>query len=474
MKGFTIKRWLLAWVILSTTIIGSYLPSNVAEAIDSRPNIVFLLLDDMNYGDDWSMPVLQSRVIAAGASINQTWVTTPLCCPSRSSILRGQYTHNHDVATNKYPDGGFRRFYEQGLEDSTLATWLQTAGYTTALFGKYLNDYPLGAPSTYIPPGWSEWFAHSGSTYYNYTLNENGVNVQYGSAESDYATDVLSLKVQGFLDRALSDDKPFFAYIAPTAPHNPAAVAPRHQGQFSDEQAPRAPSFNEADVSDKPLWIRELPLLTDADIAGIDDLYRNRLGSLLAVDEMLAVILDKLQAAGVLDNTYVIVTSDNGTLLGEHRLIAKGVVYSESSRVPLFIRGPGIASGINLDQTWLNIDFAPTIAGLATVNYPEFVDGLNQTGMLLRGVRAPARSFMVEVTKEVAAQLTIPAFDSLHTPKYFYIRYDATNEIELYDLLADPYLQQSIHTSAPQALINNLDMQLDGLKVCSGATCRRP
>ena len=184
--------------------------------------------------------------------------------PSRSSFLRGQYTHNHQVYTNSSPLGGFEKFYSLQNETSTLATWLQAAGYQTVLLGKYLNGYPDPSNRTYIPPGWNEWYSPAkGSPYQelNYSLNENGKLVAYGIGARDYMTDVLSGKTDDFIRRSASDPRPFFIYLATYAPHEPAIPAPRHADLFPNLQVPRTPSFDEADVSDKPSNIAADPLL---------------------------------------------------------------------------------------------------------------------------------------------------------------------------------------------------------------------
>jgi N-acetylglucosamine-6-sulfatase len=223
-----------------------------------RPNVVLIVTDDLDARSVEAMPAVRSLLHEQGVRFTNAFASTPLCCPARVSILRGQYVHNHGVLSNGGPYGGFTTFRRRGGEDSTVATWLQAAGYRTALLGKYLNGYPEEADPTYVPPGWDEWYAFAGGTsgfYADYELNENGRLVPYGSAPGDYSTDVLSAKATEFIERTTTADQPFFLYLAPYAPHAPRLPAPRHADTFADVQVPRSPAFNEADVSDKPGWV---------------------------------------------------------------------------------------------------------------------------------------------------------------------------------------------------------------------------
>ena len=192
-----------------------------------RPNIVLIQTDDQDAASIAYMPRLQALLVQEGLTFSNAFVTYPLCCPSRASLLTGQYPHNHQNLWNAPPLGGFKKFYDEGREASTIATWLQAGGYRTALFGKYLNGYPANTGS-YTPPGWSEWAAQldSGSTrgYFNYWQVEDGGTRFYGDRPEEYQTDVLANKVVSFIERAeADDDQPFFVYFAPFAPHSDRA-----------------------------------------------------------------------------------------------------------------------------------------------------------------------------------------------------------------------------------------------------------
>jgi len=474
----------------------------------NRPNILFILTDDLDakLGTINYMPHLQELLTSQGISLDNFMIDTAVCCASRASFLRGQYTHNHQVLTNSPPLGGFQKFYSLQEESSTLATWLQTAGYDTALFGKYLNGYPYPTDRSYIPPGWNEWYSPAqGSPYreLNYSLNENGKLVGYGPGTNDYLTDVLSKKTVDFLRRTASDPRPFFIYLAPYAPHEPAIPALRDQNLFPDLQAPRTPSFNEADVSDKPANIAADPLLNATDIANLDNLYRQRVRSMQAVDEMIATLVATLKESGQLDNTYIIFTSDNGYHLGQHRLLAgKGEPYEEDTVVPFIIRGPGIPAGQTL-QNYLvgNTDIAPTIAELAGVIPPAFVDGRSlvplwssdpptitdwRQGYLLEyyGAGDSSGSIFNLVSLAPPNQLLEPpdpdeldqplppgGFYAIRTLRYTYAVYD-NGFRELYDRSQDPYELNNIASSADPALLSQFSAWLKSLVSCSGVSCR--
>ncbi len=288
-----------------------------------------------------------------GTTFSNYFVTDSLCCPSRSSILRGQYVHNHGVHTNLPPTGGFEQFHALGNESSTIGTWMHAAGYHTGLLGKYLNGYPDTVARRYVPPGWDDWVSPSGGNpyaEYNYQLNDNGTLEHHGTQPSDYLVDLLSQKAGEFIGSA-PKNKPFFLYVAPYVPHQPATPAPRYTNAFPGVQAPRPPSFDQVDPT-APAWLRDRPPLTAPLITTIDNLYRRRLQTMLGVDDMLANVVTSLQKSGQLDNTYIVFSSDNGFHLGEHRLPpGKQTAFEEDIHVPLVVRGPGVPKGKTVDTS---------------------------------------------------------------------------------------------------------------------------
>jgi N-acetylglucosamine-6-sulfatase len=483
-----------------------------------RPNVILILTDDLALNDLNAralrhMPNLESLLIDEGTTFDNAFVTNSLCCPSRASILRGQYTHNHEILSNDPPRGGFQKFRYVGHENSTMATWVKEQGYRTAFFGKYLNGYK----ETYIPPGWDEWYAVTGN-YLSHTFNENGHLVSY-EPESYYDTDVMSDKASDYITRTAGADPPFFTadrpflmWIGTKAPHQPASPAPRDENAYPDVSLPHPPSFDEKDVSDKPGWVSDNPPLSLEQKRYMEELYRKRLQSMLAVDDMIGDLIGALRASGELDNTYIVFTSDNGFHLGQHRLGAgKWTPYEEDIRVPLIVRGPGVPEGETLHHMVLNNDLAPTFADLAGAEPPSFVDGRSLKPLLtdhpppLRDWRqrfviesvaersgVPHPPFITESTvvplltgdplpgnwrrtSAASAQSSEewgrPWLKALRTNNYLYVDYK-TGEHELYDLRKDPHQLDNIYATAPPEITQRLETQLDALRQCSAEDCR--
>jgi N-acetylglucosamine-6-sulfatase len=447
-------------------------------------NIVLILTDDLDrtqYLDPSRFPKVNSLLVEEGTTFSNYFVTDSLCCPSRASILRGQYVHNHDVRSNRPPLGGFEKFHTNGDESSTIATWLHDAGYRTGLLGKYLNGYPSGVDPTFVPPGWDVWASPSGGggySGYNQRVNENGTLVRYGAQPEDYMTDVLSRKSGEFIQA--SGDKPFFLYVAPFVPHAPATPARRHAEAFPGVLAPRTPSFNQPDVSGEPQWLSGRPLLNDQQIASIDELYRKQLQSLLAVDDLIEHVVDTLRQTGQLDNTYIVLTSDNGFHLGQHRLPqGKITAFEEDIRVPLVVRGPDVPAGKKVDDFAANVDLAPTFAKLGRAKAPSFVDG-RSLEPALHGKSGDAfrDAVFVEHFAPGGGQRrgrrgggAPPTYAAVRTDRYTYVGYD-TGERQLYDLRADPDQLRNIVSTADPKLVDGLAEQLAALRTCKDQDCR--
>ncbi len=450
--------------------------------VPEQPNFVVIMTDDQNYQTTGFMPQVMDKLWHEGISFENSFVSQPLCGPSRATFFRGQFAHNHNVRVNLPPGGGFDKFRSQGLEESTIATWLQGSGYRTGLIGKYLNRYGESGWDTYVPPGWDHWFAVVSCAtggYYGCTYNRDGDLFQYGDSDANYRTDLEAREALDFLDEATRDERPFFLLIAPFAPHQPATPAPRHRREFEGLIAPRPPSFNEADVSDKPRYLQAFPLLDETQISNLDLLYRKQLRSQLAVDDLVEDVVDKLAALGILDSTYIIFTSDNGFHWGEHRLgPGKTRPYEEDIRVPLIIRGPGVPKGLSRTELVLNVDIAPTIADLAHTKIPSFVDGRSLRPFLAPGVSSEDRLDWREAV--LIEQYNGNQPDNPDPPKIWhgirtvtdkYIRW-SNREIELYDLFLDPYELQNIGTTTDPDFLVSLQKWFRALKDCAGETCR--
>jgi N-acetylglucosamine-6-sulfatase len=510
---------LVAVASLTTTARASTSGATPQGSSAKKPNIVFILTDDLDlnsYLDPSRFPKVNSLLTQKGTTFSNFFVTDSLCCPSRSSILRGQYVHNHDVLGNLPPSGGYGKFHTNGDEKSTVATWMHDSGYRTGLLGKYLNGYPETVDPAFVPPGWDEWDSPTsgGNPYseYNYRLNENGKLVRYGSTPQDYLVDVLSRKSSEFIQQ--KNDKPFFLYVAPYVPHLPATPAPRYADAFPGVQAPRTASFNEADMSAEPQWLQNRPLLSDPQVATIDQVYRKRLQSMLGVEDLVANVVDTLQKTGQLDNTYIVLSSDNGFHLGQHRLPpGKMTAFEEDIHVPLIVRGPGVPAGKKSDDLAMNIDLAPTFADLGGAKLPSFVNGRSlvsemqgkrpdterkavlvehyaesgrrqgrkkaagaqqdpdndanppNSGAPTAGAQAPA------VRRGQFQPLGLPEYAALRTDRYTYVEY-LTGERQLYHLRNDPDQLHNIAATADPNLVQDLAKQLSALRSCKGSGCR--
>jgi N-acetylglucosamine-6-sulfatase len=268
---------LVVFLCLAVCSAGS---TSLAEAA-TKPNILFVLTDDQDPNSLARMDQLQNRLVDEGVRFKHAFVTTPSCCPSRTTFLRGQYAHNHGTLTGPEgdpPTGGWEQFRSDGRERSTIATWLDSAGYTTGYMGKYLNGYGQGDLTTHVPPGWDRWWGWQGPYTKggdSYNINVNGEIKTYDRNKL-HDTDYLSREAEGFVRARRDERQPWFLVVATNAPHEPAFVAERHQDLFRKARMPQPPSFNEADVSDKPEWISRMPRLGPEKISRTEEYWRKR------------------------------------------------------------------------------------------------------------------------------------------------------------------------------------------------------
>jgi len=429
-----------------------------------KPNVVLILTDDMAASDLRYMPKVRELLVERGTSFENAFVTYSLCCPSRATILCGQYAHNHRVLSNAPPLGAEPRFRSSGADRSTVATWLDAIGYETAHMGKYMNKYG----GEYVPPGWDEWQTLAGAHHLNSGVNENGQIVSYGPEVSSWE--------EHFAPRAAAfvreTQGPFYLQIGTQAPHGPHGYPERYSELYSSAFPPRAPSFNEADVSDKPRWLAQRPRLSPETRAATTVEWRERLRSLRAADDLVGEVVGALEEAGKLDETYLFFTSDNGYHLGEHRLIGKWTPYEETIGVPLVARGPGILAGATKRALVLNNDLAPTFTDLAGATTPSFVDGRSLKPLLTGPPSERWRErFLVESWQDPKRPSSPPTYKAVRTPRHLYVRY-ATGERELYDLREDPHQLRSRHETAGRKLLSALKLRLEALKDCEARACR--
>jgi len=375
------------------------------------------------------MPTVQSELVAKGVRFENAFAVNPLCCPSRATILTGLNSHSTLVYRNAPPFGGWASFDDS----STIATWLDAAGYRTGYVGKYLNGYKV----LDVPPGWDRWFGYE-AWYYNYRVSDDGSPRQFGSAPEDYSTDVLTREAVSFVESAGAE--PFFLVYAPFAPHAPATPAPRHADALPDLEPLRPASYNERDVSDKPTWQRRKPRMSEAQSLAIDELGKAMRRSLLAVDEGVAALLDALERTGRLANTLIVFTSDNGLLWGEHRWgNMKVVAYEESIRIPLVVRWDALGPEPRLEtRLATNLDFAPTFAELGEAAPPR-VEGRSLVRLLRDEPTSWRSRFGLEhLPWSGDRSRYVPAYCGVRTVRWKYVVYP-THEEELYDLAADKH-----------------------------------
>ena len=447
-------------------------PPVTSQARNTRPNIVLILTDDQRWDQLGPMPTVESRLVGKGVDFENGFVVDPLCCPSRTTILTGKYSHSTGIYWNGPPHGGFQDFRPE--EGSTVATWLHAAGYRTGLVGKYLNGY-FPSDVGHVPPGWDVWdalaLAGAGDGeggYYDYLLSENGRPVHFGTSPADYSTSVLSGLATRFITSTPSS-QPLFLYYAPRAPHGPITPPPGYADACSHVKVPRPPSYDQADVSRMPSYIRAQP--RDAAPRLVHD-FRQSCRTLLGVDNSVKAILDALRRTGRLSNTLIVYASDNGLMFGAHRLTGKGVPYEDSIRVPIVVRyDPITHRKARIDRHLvLNLDFAQTFAAVARVQAPG-AEGRSLLP-LLRNPHAPWRTrFLVEHWQPPPPELDHPdksyrpPYCAVRTTTHMYVKY-STGEQELYDLRRDPYeLHNLAGLPAYQALLDRL--HADMVRLCN-------
>ena len=456
-----------------------------------RPNVVVVMTDDQDFRSMSAMPKTKRLFATRGTTFTNAIVSFPLCCPSRATLYTGQYAHNHGVRWNFAPAGGYAKLDQREV----LPLWLQRAGYRTIHIGKHLNEYGEKDPRE-IPKGWTDWHGGVDPTtydYYGFTVNHNGRLRTYPREDRFYSTDVYAGIAEDAIRRAARRGKPFFLNVAPNAPHTvsvesnariegtPALPAPRHAGRYATATMPRHPNFDEADVSDKPPLLSQFFVwpMPAADVAALEAHYRGRMGALLGVDDLMTRITRALKRHGVWDDTDIIFTSDNGWMLGEHRLrdpvtedgLATGVKYfpyEGSSRVPLMATGPSFPKRRTVDGVVANVDLAPTIAAIAGAK-----PGLPQDGRsLATAARRPSlldgRGVLLEGFENPRGA---PAYTSIRTERYRYdLQFDGIEQ--LYDLERDPWELESRHADPAYAQIRAaLRAGLDRLRACRGTGC---
>lgn len=487
----------------------------------ARPNVVVIMIDDFDVESlrmliaKGMMPNLKRYFLDVGYDFPESFSVASLGGPSRATFLTGQYPHNHGVRVNFLPDGGVTFLNAS----STVATWLRTAGYRTAIAGRYVTGYGWWTDPEVIPPGWDDWqvLVDPGSFHMQqYKINFNGAIVDFGQLAATlgvelYQTDMVTLSALQAVDRAAVDPRPFFLYVAPVSWNFEVPVynecadpddggpyggnflgatqrpATRHLntifGNETDFPLPGPQSFNEADVSDKPDWVGANAPFSAEDIDCLKKRHWRKLETMRAVDQLVGAVMNQLEVKGLLGNTIAIFTGDNGLLEGQHRFPQKTPAYEDSIRVPLIVRTPWNSTPRTINRLVLNTDLAPTIAQIAQAVPTHTVDGRSIVP-LLQNPAAVWRTIglfrhWLEGGSNTWDRFTGPpeyvaARTAGPTPRK-YVRYPTVTtglNGEYYDLATDPYELENRYTDpARQTEVQRLELWLNALKTCRGLGC---
>jgi N-acetylglucosamine-6-sulfatase len=464
-------------LVVALLCCGAVLARAPAAAHGAK-NVIVFILDDARYDDLPYMKGVQRVLVNRGVTFSQFYSPFPLCCPARTTLLTGEYSHNTHVLSNAAPAGGFPKFDDS----STIATWLDPT-HTTGLIGKYLNEYgPASNADRYVPPGWDIWEATLGLSTYNYTKVRMDINGAIRNFAHIYSPNLVGNMTQRFLDQY--GTQPFFLISSFVAPHvgfpadpgdppipRTPYVDPRDRNTYVGPTVPQNPSFDEADVSDKPASVAALPPLSKEKIAGIRKSTAQRRESLFAVDRQIVRTVHHLAQLGELRNTYLILVSDNGYLQGEHRLFTgKRSPYQPAVHVPMVMRGPGLPARTTVRQLAGMQDLAPTIlamTGRTGAQQSASIDGRNLLP-LARG-RSERRPMLIEIAR--GGRWVVHGV--ITRAGWKYVEYPPTGEAELYNLRKDPYELTNLAGRpayrAQQAALHRL---LHAMQFCAGAACR--
>jgi len=486
------KKQNLVVLFIGISVIGLLASSVNTTSFEKKPNIVLIMTDDVSVSmvdfllGKKMMPNLQENIIESGTAFTNSFVSSPLCCPSRATTLTGLYPHNHGILFNQPVFINETHVVKGGFEDfndtSTLATWLQKEGWETGFIGKYMNGYGYDTSSLYIPPGWDHWISHSIPTnrMINFGINDNGHRV---IINDQYRTDYYAKEASNFINNS---ESPFFLYVSTLVAHSTRdsiycedmggggrhsiLVSSKYKDSIKNFQFPFSPSFNETDVSDKNPIIKAKPSIKNTDC--IEKQFKDRTESLRSVDDLIGTVYSTLVNTGKLNNTIIIFTSDNGILFGEHRHVGKIHPFEESIRVPLFIRAPGFEKQI-VEQLVINNDLAPTILDFAGLDHEISLDGLSLVPLMKEPSSSFREDFLVEVYYEGRKEAGY--YHALRGQNFLYVEFRGTfNFTEYYDLKHDPFQLSNLAECVEEECIKKLEklsMRLDELKKCGNGSC---
>ncbi len=443
---------------------------------DDRPNIILINLDDADL--DLLAPETivsrfpsMGRLVTDGLFFSNLHVTTPICGPSRACLLRGQYAHRTGIRVNDSHNpnhngfaGGMPDYIERGHTEEELSVWMKRAGYRTMLIGRYLNGKLVQG----VPPGWDDYYFSLGGSYYETWRYTNRSNLEGQFEQLDpgvyrtaaEAEDAVGL-IQNHLDSG--EDSPFFLYLAPLAPHQPAtnAVGGASEDPYSrwwtKAVVPFAPDKHERDFSDKTSVFESIEALNEPREEYVNSVYRDRLRSTRSFDDMFGLLMDKLESEDLLDSTYVIVTSDNGFQLGHQRMIGKGNNYDRSTRVPLYIIGPNVAQAERAEHLLAHIDITATVLELAGASATVPQDGKSFVPLLENPTTVEPSQWRDPVLIQNWESRVLPGGDGqrVHVVASGLRMFDAIytewadGTREYFDLESDPYQLENTYGDLP-------------------------
>ncbi|HEX2176148.1 MAG TPA: sulfatase [Nocardioidaceae bacterium] len=482
-------RWQLSppWAAHPELLMGSRRFRELARparaASDEPTNVVLITTDDMASSELRWMPKTRALIGAPGTRFTDSISPHPLCCPARAITLTGQFAQNNGVRTNAWPTGGYYKLDHS----NTLPVWMKAAGYQTAFLGKYLNEYGRFGRAREVPPGWDAWRAPVGNgnyDYYNFQVNDDG---ELRDLDGTYQTDYYVEESEDLIRDMSGEDRPFFIWQSHLAPHTACPTtntgeecwqlptpSMSYDGVFDQTTPPQRgkPSYDEPDVSDKPHFVSREKPMSPADRRYYTELFQRRIESLQSVDDAVARTVAALDEAGELDNTLLLFTSDNGYLMGEHRIGGKIVGYEPSLRVPLLMRGPSVPVGVRRSETVATVDLAPTIAAAAGAT-----PGLRVDGRDLQPVAAgtsPGWDTILIQGGPKAKGVKGWWYRGVRTDRYTFMSYEKSGEVELYDRRRDPFQLRNVAADpAYSAVRAELQDRLIRLGDCAGADCRQ-
>ena len=496
-----------AAALVAGSLAGGAGPASAKQEPQERPNLILIVTDDQTIAqlNEATMPNTLELLGEHGTTFTNAIVTTPLCCPSRATMITGQYGHNNGVLANR---PGYEALVQRR---DVLPAWLHAAGYRTAHVGRWMNGFRKSFPKGPLP-GWDRWFTLGEShTYFGYRINDNGREKHFGRGRQSYVTQVLNGVARRFIQRAVKGPRPFYLQLDHIAPHADgkkgdksgacahSAIPPsRLPTGFEGATLATPPSFNEADVSDKPSFVHRRPPLNPGQIAELERQNRCRLATLPAVDEGIRRIVEELAKAGELDNTAIAFVSDNGYFFGEHRIrTEKYLAYEEAIRVPMLIRWPaGMGTpGAEVDAPVANIDLAPTFLSLAGAppcahGRCRVMDGRPLTDLVEGGPWPSDRALGLELVRAAERPSTVLpcTFAGVRVAQQVYVEYSSVpdasgdcvpaNEREHYVLSADPYELNNLAPAPPgsfaAAVQAGLADRVASLVDCAGIAGRDP